>query len=202
MTNHTSAGDQWGGLLIRTLMICMTIAAVGAAALYLFHERLGQVAAEERSRRALSVLPDAIRPPQRDQLMIHVSTDGRSLHPRLESLGTATTARSRRVDLIVERVLALAGEETGIEVPFTPRAVFVTGGLAVVDLTRAPQPSQIDFRTECLLAYAIVNSLADNFDDIVAVQFLIDGAVTQTLAGALDISMPLVPNAALRGGEL
>jgi hypothetical protein len=181
-------------------MICLAIIIVGGLALFLFFQRLGQVTAEERSRQALSALPRAIRPPQRGQLLVHIFSDGRTLHPRLESLGTSSTPPSQQRELVIERVLELAGEESGIDVPFTARGVFVVDGLATVDLASEPTAPPLDFRTECLLAYAIVNSLTDNFDDIHAVQFLVNGERAPVLCSALDISVPLVPNAALRGG--
>jgi sporulation and spore germination protein len=191
--------ESWQRLFIRTLMICLAIIVVGGMALFLFFQRLGQVTAEERSRQALSALPRAIRPPQRGQLLVHIFTDGRTLHPRLESLGTVTTPHSQQRTLVIERVLELAAEESGIEVPFAARGIYVVDGVAMVDLASEPTPP-LPFRTECLLAYAIVNSLTDNFDDIHAVQFLINGERAPVLSTALDISVPLVPNAALRGG--
>ncbi|MBN1476160.1 GerMN domain-containing protein [Candidatus Sumerlaeota bacterium] len=192
--------ESWQRLFVRTLMICLAIIVVGGMALSLFFQRLGQVTAEERSRQALSALPRAIRPPQRGQLLVHIFSDGRTLHPRLESLGTSATPHSQQRALVIDRVLELAAEEAGVEVPFTTRGVYVVDGVATVDLATEPAVPPLPFRTECLLAYAIVNSLTDNFDDIHAVQFLINGEEAPVLSTALDISVPLVPNAALRGG--
>lgn len=194
--------STWAGLIVRTAMICLTIAILGAVALWLFFERFGRVAAELGARQAVATLPQAIRPPRVSQLLVQVSTDGLTLRPIPIEIGSAATPRSEQMALVVEQVLQSAATWLTPQrdtLPFSLRALFEVNGIVVVDLSREEAAEGLDFRAECLLAYSIVNSLVDNFDDILAVQFLVDGRPAETLAGALDISAPLVPNAALRG---
>jgi hypothetical protein len=198
----TPAGAPWGPLIFRTFMICVTIGVLGAAALYVFFERFGRVEAELRSRQALAALPQAIRPPRATQLLVQVSNDGLTLQTVPIDLGPGASPRSEQMTRIIDEVLRSAAvtiSPVSDVQPFTRRAVFEVNGIIVVDLAREPSVPPLDFRSECLLAYGLVNSLADNFDDILAVRILIDGEPAQTLSGALDISTPLVPNAALRG---
>jgi hypothetical protein len=187
------------------LLICLTILILGGATLYLFFERLGQVPSEARSRQALATLPRVIRPPRLAQLLVHTSADGQTLHPQFIELATGATPRSERIALVVDTVLrsaalwlATPASSGGLELPFTRRAAYEVGDEIVVDLARAPDAPDLDFRSECLLIYGIVNSLADNFEEVHGVRFLINGARAETLSGALDISTPLVPNVALQ----
>ncbi len=196
-TPRRAPRETWTGLILRTFFICLAIIAVGSVGLYFHFERLGTATATSGNRAA--ALAPAFRPPQMEQVLIHVSTDGHTLRPQFQP-GAAHSPRSEQIALIVENALLSTAEGLGHEIPFTPLAVYEADGLAVVDLAREETADTLDFRAECLLAYAIVNSLADNFDDIHAVRFLLDGAPADTLAGALDISTPLVPNVALHGG--
>lgn len=192
------------GFVFRTLMICFTIAILGSVALYLFFDRLGQLPAEIRNRQALSALPLALRPPEQDQLLVFVSMDGLTLRPQFVEVSNPSTPRSERLGLIVDEILRAAAiylvpsSDGGHAIPFSRRAVYETDGIAVVDLTPEAGADALDFRAECLIGYGLVNSLADNFENVEAVQILIRGETAETLAGGLDISVPLVPNVALQ----
>ena len=76
------------------------------------------------------------------------------------------------------------------------REVYLTPkGLAVVDFTETlstdhPGSAQMELMT----LYAIVNSLILNIDQINAVQFLINGRESTTLAGHIDIRFPFKAN--------
>jgi germination protein M len=73
------------------------------------------------------------------------------------------------------------------------RGVFLCNdGLAVVDLTREVAEQHPGGLTqEVASIYAIVNSLTENIPAIQKVQILIDGKVSETLAGHVDISSPI-----------
>jgi spore germination protein GerM len=73
------------------------------------------------------------------------------------------------------------------------RGVFLCNdGLAVVDLTREVAEQHPGGLTqEVASIYAIVNSLTENIPAIQKVQILIDGKVSETLAGHVDISNPI-----------
>jgi len=47
---------------------------------------------------------------------------------------------------------------------------------------------------EMVAAYSIVDTVATNFPQVKGVQFLVEGAVPQTLKGHLDLRRPLVPD--------
>jgi len=47
---------------------------------------------------------------------------------------------------------------------------------------------------EMVAAYSIVDTVTTNFPQVKRVQFLVDGAVPQTLKGHLDLRAPLVPD--------
>jgi hypothetical protein len=69
------------------------------------------------------------------------------------------------------------------------RGLFIDGGTAYVDLAPLPQTGIRSSALEELLAiYAIVNTLGQNFEEIMQVRFLVDGKEAQTLAGHIDLS--------------
>jgi len=76
------------------------------------------------------------------------------------------------------------------------REVWVSpGGIAYIDFDRA----FYDFSGggslgELHTVYGIVATLTESFPEIVAVQFLIEGSWVETLAGHVDLSMPLLPS--------
>jgi spore germination protein GerM len=72
------------------------------------------------------------------------------------------------------------------------------GGTAVVDLSREvvtnhPGGSSGEIQT----VYSIINTIALNFAGVREVQILVEGSVAKTLAGHLDITMPLGPDTGL-----
>jgi hypothetical protein len=55
--------------------------------------------------------------------------------------------------------------------------------------------------TEVLAVYSLVNTLVENFSDVKQVQILIDGNESETLAGHVDISRPLMSRIQLLAGD-
>lgn len=107
------------------------------------------------------------------------------------------------IDAQIKRALQELIEWAGTETvsPLPPQArvreVWVSpGGIAYIDFNT-------DFYAfsgggslgELHTVYSIVTTLTKSFPEILAVQILIDGKVEDTLAGHVDLSMPLVPSA-------
>lgn len=81
----------------------------------------------------------------------------------------------------------------------TVRASFVVGNTAVIDID-APSLTEgwsTGSQTELLLVQSIVHSIIGNFDGIDSVQILVNGGEVPTLAGHVDLSKPLRPDASL-----
>ena len=93
----------------------------------------------------------------------------------------------------------LKGSNNGLISPFPPetklREIFITQeGVVCVDFTKEIQDEHLSGATaEMSTVYAVVNSLAYNFDPIKKVIILVDGNEKETLKGHVDISRPLVP---------
>ncbi|MFQ5465746.1 MAG: GerMN domain-containing protein [Thermodesulfobacteriota bacterium] len=116
---------------------------------------------------------------------------------------TPETRGIRRGDLAAEVTEAvgelLRGPKTGLTatIPVGTKvlAVKVRGGTAFVDLSgevaaNHPGGSSGEIQT----VYSIVNTVTVNFTSVKNVQILIDGKKRKTLAGHIDISLPLGAN--------
>ncbi|MBA2879831.1 spore germination protein GerM [Desulfosalsimonas propionicica] len=96
---------------------------------------------------------------------------------------------------IVEELIS--GPKTRLEAPLSAqtdvRGVYAgTAGVAYVDLSaEAADLHTKGVRSELLSVYSIVNTLILNSNGIQAVQILIEGSPVQTLAGHVDIRLPL-----------
>jgi spore germination protein GerM len=76
------------------------------------------------------------------------------------------------------------------------RAIFITPeGICFVDLTAAVTDNHPGgIQSELLTIYSIVNSLVLNVPQIKAVKFLINGTEAKSLAGHIDLQIPLKAN--------
>lgn len=74
----------------------------------------------------------------------------------------------------------------------------IVGNTAVVDFRRSfyEQAKDMDAAAESLMVYAMVNSLS-NIEQVMQVQFLIEGQRFPSVAGHIDYSRPLIPNPGL-----
>lgn len=61
-------------------------------------------------------------------------------------------------------------------------------GTAYVDLSAAPGGIHASARQELMTLYAIVNTLTENFEEIKAVRFLLEGKEAQTFAGHISLA--------------
>lgn len=113
-------------------------------------------------------------------------------------VGEAVEIRKGGLEEMIEKVLedlirGPKGEKTGTIPPGTRLiSVRIKGKVAYVDFSRElsekhPGGSSAEVQT----VYSIVNSIVFNFPQIERVQILIEGRRRETLAGHIDISMPL-----------
>ncbi len=127
-------------------------------------------------------------------------TQGRGLVLEERSV-TYHASLSRQIQVVVEELLRgsttgslspLAGEAKVLEVLVTAR------GAAYVDLSKEITHGQLPgARAELLAVYSLVNSVTLNFPAIRRVQIMVDGQPTETLAGHVDLSRPLLPDMTL-----
>src|SRR5579862_1382522 len=92
----------------------------------------------------------------------------------------------------------IQGSQQKLVAPLDPATkvlgVFVTSrGVAYVDLSKEASRGTGGSEDELLTVYAIVDSIAVNFPAVRRVQILIDDHTSQTLAGHVDLSRPLLP---------
>ena len=123
--------------------------------------------------------------------------------------GSGLVRESREIDACADQVDCIRAIVTelvrgplGELEPTLPQTVVngisVANGIATIDLgegfaTGLPGGSS----SEMAAAYSIVNSIAVNIPGITGVKFLIDGRVTATLKGNLDLRNPLSPDFSL-----
>jgi spore germination protein GerM len=76
------------------------------------------------------------------------------------------------------------------------RAIFIAdGSVCYLDLTEAIREAHPGgIQSELFSIYSIVNSLVLNIPQIDAVKFLIEGSEVQTLAGHIDLQLPVKAN--------
>lgn len=104
-----------------------------------------------------------------------------------------------------ERALAelIRGSEEGLVSPLPSgtrvRQVFIGGdGLATVDFSREIADSlSYGSTSELAAVYAVVNTLASNFDSVKKVLLLVEGAERETLGGHVDLSRAFFPDLTL-----
>lgn len=128
----------------------------------------------------------------REISLFFTSDDGVYLTPEARSIRKG--AESDEVRQSITELLSGSRKGLASAVPIGTRlrAVKVSEGTAVVDLSgelirNHPGGSS----GEILTVYAIVNTVTVNFPMIKSVQILVDGKVEKTIAGHIDIMLPL-----------
>ena len=106
--------------------------------------------------------------------------------------------------MVEELVKGPSGENRVRTLPETVqiREVFSKDGTVWVDLGA----SIVDEHpggawTEVLTVYSIVNTVTENFSEVKLVHIIVDGRERETLAGHVDISVPLTGRVQLLAGE-
>lgn len=108
---------------------------------------------------------------------------------------------SRQLRLVVEELVQ--GSSSGLISPLNPATrvleVFVTGGgVAYVDVSKEVALDHAGgSASELMTVYSVVNTIAENFPAIRRVQILVEDRPTETLAGHVDVSRPLMPDMTL-----
>jgi hypothetical protein len=97
----------------------------------------------------------------------------------------------------------IAGSREGRDAALPPetrlREVFITEGLAIVDLTKEASSNHPGGLTQEITSiYAVVNSLTENLSGVERVQILIEGMEAETLAGHVDLTRPFLRDLSLQ----
>jgi spore germination protein GerM len=136
--------------------------------------------------------------PSRVMVLFFAAPDGSGLARESREIDACTN----EVDCIRANITELVKGPLGELEPTLPQTmvngISVVNGIATIDLgegfiTGLPGGSS----SEMTAAYSIVNSIAVNIPGITGVKFLIDGRVTTTLKGNLDVRNPLSPDYSL-----
>lgn len=136
-----------------------------------------------------------------NQVILYYTKDGKQLTGTVADLGTSGMSSTEKAKLIVTKLLE--GRDTAFLKSTIPagtklKSVFIPNNIAVVDLSREFMSNlRGGVDSEILAIYSIVDSILTNIDSLDAVQILIDGEKMLTLHGQIDISTPLVMNAAI-----
>ncbi len=168
-----------------------------AAALLVVGTLACRKAAPVRSRSAPDGPGEA--PPTQTIVLFFADGEGR-LQRESREVPELPQAEPARIRIVLEELLL--GSRQGLLAPFPwgvgVKTVFVDNrGTAYVDLEPAPPPGVVTgTNAEVTLAYATVNTVVANTHGIVRVQLLFSGKEVETF-GHLDLSHPLVPQAAL-----
>ena len=152
------------------------------------------------SKAGAALPPDAPAAPGRTikARLFYIADDGTRLAgvERDVAYGEGTVEQARQM---IEAQIAPVAEPLVSAVPAGTRlrALFVSDhGTAYVDLSREVAAAHTGGSVnELLTVYAIVNVLTANLPAITAVQVLVDGKEVETLAGHVDLRLPLVGNA-------
>lgn len=125
------------------------------------------------------------------EITIFVSDDeGTALKARIESIRKGSfdeEARSSIAALLAKSDTIPAGTRL-LELSLKDKTAFVSLSKELKDAHTGGSAAEIQ------TVYAIVNTLALNFPEVKEVQILIEGKREQTIAGHIDISLPLPPD--------
>ncbi|PKO19678.1 hypothetical protein CVU37_03040 [candidate division BRC1 bacterium HGW-BRC1-1] len=136
-----------------------------------------------------------------NKAMLYYTKDGKSLTGSIAEIGPPGTSPGDRAQIIIKHLIA--GDEraflkTPIPAGTKVNAVFVNDRMVIVDLSREYMNNlRGGVEAEMLAVFSVVNSLLYNIDNVDSVQIVIDNATVPTLNGNVDISLPLIANAAL-----
>ena len=132
--------------------------------------------------------------------LFYVSMDGTKLTgvDREVAYGDGSSAQAQ--EIIDEQLTPPPAPYVSAIPPGTKlRAIYVNGkGEAFVDLSKEVSAAHTGgTHDELLTIYSIVNALTSNLPAVTSVQLLVDGKEVDTLAGHIDLRLPLGKNLAL-----
>jgi len=176
---------------------------LGAGTMYLFmrfylpERRISPLGEEIMSKPVLSA------PQARQVDLFFADSTGRRLS--LERREVAGDSRDDLLKQVVEELIKGPADEDRIRtLPESTmvRAVYELETTVWVDLGGAVSDEHPGGSwTEVLAVYSVVNTLTENFTDVSHVQLLINGRESETFAGHVDISTPLVSRIQLLAGD-
>jgi germination protein M len=179
-------------------LVLLAAAAVYTAYRYGASVRPPQVPVAEDETRTTRALPQI-----REVDLYFADVTGRRL-----SIERREVTGENREDLYARVMEELVnGPEDPIRLRTLPvttqvRTVYYRDGTVWVDLDSAVRDEHPGGTwTEVLAVYSVVNTLTENFSDVQWVQILIEGDEHDTLAGHVDISVPLAGRTQLLAGD-
>lgn len=131
--------------------------------------------------------------------------DGKGLSSEERAVAQSTDESQEVKELVTELIRGPLSPELTPALPAETRvkSVFIdpATGTAYIDFSREVQTQFPGGAwTETLAIYSVVNTLTEDFPDIKQVQLLVDGNVTESLAGHIDTTRPFAPRTALNKG--
>ena len=190
--------EDFGRFLYTVTVVGLVVTVLGLAAIWYYFNYgslpLPAVTPTQRSSAGRAALSP-------NQVMLYYTRDGRTLTGTVLELSAGIVTPNDRAREIVTSLLEGKGA-IGLRTPLPAetklRSIFVTNGLAVVNLSREfvnnfqGGPDQ-----ELVAVYSLVNSLLFNIEGIDGIQILVEGERLPTLRGTVDIEQPLVANQAI-----
>jgi len=130
-------------------------------------------------------------------LKIYYTQDYRKLSPEIVVYNFTKEDKIALATFIVERLFSIPNSPYLHPLFFNNfrlKGVYIIDNLLIVDIdNKSVKKSNIDVQMETLMVFSLVNTLMENIKGIESVQILINGEVTDTLMGHIDISKPLIP---------
>ena len=190
-------------MTLRRAAAILALIAVAAVLAWVLFVGLPRWYGAPSATRAVAAAPSSSAPPPPGRKikarLYYVNEDGTRLTAveRDVAYGEGTVEQARQ---IVEAQVAPVSEPLLSAIPpgTRVRSVFVTPtGEAYVDLSREAAAAHAGGTlNEVLSIYTIVDALTENLPAVTAVQILVDGKEVDTLAGHVDLRVPLARNPA------
>lgn len=187
----------FGRFAFTVITIALVIITLGLAGIY-YYFQYGGAGTGTTLINSLVKRGQALPP---GQAMLYYTKDGRQLVSTPAELGDSNLNHSEKAKRIMD--LLVAGTGSGGMRSALPEGtklinVFINKDLVIVNLSREMMSNLVGGPdAELLAVYAVVNSLQTNLEGIDGVQILIEGDTMPTLRGHVDISSPLIVNAAI-----
>lgn len=137
-------------------------------------------------------------PEEREVKLFFADADASSLVPEKRFIRLGTGVQADAVAIANELVKGPQLEGLSPTIPPETRLLnaYVTGDLLVLDFSSELQKNHPGGSTgELTTVYSIVNTMVENLPGVKEVQILLEGDEMETLAGHMDLSRPLYPDA-------
>lgn len=184
--------------LFTTAVIILILGAVYAAYRYGEAKRAPGVPVPEEALEAAKILP------QTRQIDLYF-TDEASRRLSIERREVTGENREDLIRKVMEELIrgpVDSGRLRTLPETVQVRTVYFKDGTVWVDMDSSVRDEHPGGTwTEVLAVYSVVNTLAENFSDVQQVQVLIEGSESDTLAGHVDISKPLMSRVQLLAGD-